>query len=47
MKDGMTYEEYIDFVNYLFLQQLVDFEFFENADVGSSADALEIIGEAT
>lgn len=43
MKTGMTYFEYIDFINHLFMQQLVDFDYYENADCGSTCDALEIL----
>lgn len=45
MKHGITYIEYVDFLNHLFLQQLVDFDYYENADNGSTAGALEIIGD--
>ena len=45
MKDGITFVEYIDFLNHLFLQRLVDFDYYENADNGSTADALTVIGD--
>lgn len=40
----MTYDEYIEYLNHLFLQRLVDFEYHERADVGSTDDALTVIG---
>jgi len=45
MKHGMTYVEYIEYLNHLFLQQLVDFDYYENANSGSTYGALEIVGE--
>lgn len=45
MKEGWTLTEYIDYVNHLFLQRLVDFDYYENADKGSTADALTVIGD--
>lgn len=37
MKDGWDYEEYIDFLNHLFLQELCDMEYLSftlNANLG-------------
>lgn len=42
----MTYDEYIDFVNHLFLQEFADFEYHDYRDgllYGSCADALKIL----
>ena len=35
----MTYEQYIDYINHLFLEILVDFEY----DRGSTVDAMEVM----
>lgn len=35
----MNYDEYIEYINHLFLQRLVDFEYHERAD------ALTILGD--
>lgn len=43
MKAGMTYPEYINFINHLFMQRLVDFDYYENADCGSTHNAMEIL----
>ena len=45
MKDGITYLEYINFLNHLFMQQLVDFDYYENANNGSTQDAFTVIGD--
>lgn len=45
MKYGITYVEYIEYLNHLFLQQLVDFDYYENANTGSTADAFTVIGD--
>lgn len=45
MKHEMTFFEYTDFINHLFLQRLVDFDFYENVDNGSTADALTVVEE--
>ena len=38
----ITFEEYIDFINHLFLQELVDFDYkFRNT--GSTVDSLQIL----
>lgn len=37
----MTYEEYIDFINHLFLEMLVDFDY--QLDNTSTKDAMEIL----
>ena len=42
MKEGMDMLEYVNFLNHLFVQQLVDFGYYEN---GSTADALTVIGD--
>jgi hypothetical protein len=40
----LTYDEYIDFINHLFLQEFVDFDYkFRNT--GSTNESLSIIGE--
>lgn len=40
----VTFEEYIDFINHLFLQELVDFDYkFRNT--GSTSESLAIIGD--
>jgi hypothetical protein len=36
----MTYQEYIDFLNHLFMERLTDFEFHNS---GSTVDALEVL----
>ena len=40
----MNYDEYVNFLDHLSLQWLVDFEYHERADVGSTVDALTILG---
>lgn len=39
---NMTYEEYIDFLNHLMIQEFLD---FDSREGGSTSDALTIIGE--
>lgn len=38
----LTFDEYIDFINHLFLQEFVDFDY---KDAASTGDALTVIGE--
>lgn len=40
MKYGWEYHEYVSFLNHLFLQEFIDFDYTSNS---SSADALEVI----
>jgi len=40
MKDGWEYHEYVSFLNHLFLQEFIDFDYKSS---GSTAAALETI----
>ncbi len=37
----LTYDEYIDFINHLFLQEFVDWDYKENT--GGTSDALTVL----
>ena len=40
----MTYDEYIDFINHLFMQEFLDFD-YHTGHSDSTSESLSIIGE--